>query len=52
MRVGKDDSAFDTFAGYSGNVFNNALVAYWRFRHQRSSVLSGFRQWVFSSGFT
>ncbi|MGX7877229.1 porin [Mesorhizobium sp. ORM6] len=28
LRVGKDDSAFDTFTGYAGNVLNNALVPY------------------------
>ncbi|WP_027163099.1 porin [Mesorhizobium sp. WSM1293] len=28
LRVGKDESAFDTFIGYAGNILNNALVPY------------------------
>ncbi|RWI66763.1 MAG: porin [Mesorhizobium sp.] len=28
LRVGKDDSAFDTFIGYAGNVLNDTLVPY------------------------
>ncbi|TKD25258.1 MAG: porin, partial [Mesorhizobium sp.] len=28
LRVGKDDSAFDTFSGYAGNVLNDTLVPY------------------------
>ena len=28
LRVGKDESAFDTFIGYAGNVINDTLVPY------------------------
>jgi hypothetical protein len=28
LRVGKDESAFDTFIGYAGNVMNDTLVPY------------------------
>jgi hypothetical protein len=28
LRVGKDESAFDTFSGYAGNVINDTLVPY------------------------
>ncbi|ADV13948.1 MULTISPECIES: porin [Mesorhizobium] len=28
LRVGKDESAFDTFVGYAGNVINDTLVPY------------------------
>ncbi|PAQ05509.1 porin [Mesorhizobium temperatum] len=28
LRVGKDESAFDTFSGYAGNVMNDTLVPY------------------------
>ena len=28
LRVGKDESAFDTFIGYAGNVINDTLVSY------------------------
>ncbi|WP_208866623.1 porin, partial [Mesorhizobium sanjuanii] len=28
LRVGKDESAFDTFIGYAGNVIQDTLVPY------------------------
>ncbi|RWE38308.1 MAG: porin [Mesorhizobium sp.] len=31
LRVGKDESAFDTFIGYAGNVINDTLVPYGSF---------------------
>ncbi|MBN9216561.1 MAG: porin, partial [Mesorhizobium sp.] len=31
LRVGKDESAFDTFSGYAGNVINDTLVPYGNF---------------------
>ncbi|CAH2397014.1 Porin (modular protein) [Mesorhizobium ventifaucium] len=39
LRVGKDESAFDTFTGYAGNVLNKVLVPVRRLRYQRGSVL-------------
>ncbi|MBZ9741126.1 MULTISPECIES: porin [unclassified Mesorhizobium] len=31
LRVGKDESAFDTFIGYAGNVINDTIVPYGNF---------------------
>lgn len=31
LRVGKDESAFDTFIGYAGDVFNDTIVPYGNF---------------------
>ncbi len=31
LRVGKDESAFNTFSGYAGNVIDDTLVGYGRF---------------------
>lgn len=31
LRIGKDESAFDTFSGYAGNVYNDTLVPYGQF---------------------
>jgi hypothetical protein len=43
LRVGEDESAFDTFVGYAGNVINDTIVPYGGFK-------TGVVQYYFDAG--